>query len=862
MLVLLQVSAHPAQAQDGLARIVHTPVTFANQGRPISIEAYTEGDGNLGVLSEARIWYRPRDGQTYTYEEMLRSGTNWYGEIPADEVVNEGVEYYLEFIYEGGPEGTSSLTYPPTGGTGGIPGNPVEVSVRGAGAGTIGEDSPLVIISPEPFTRVQGEVLIAVAFNQSIRLIAPDKIRVKLNNRDVTQRLNITEELAIGTLSGIKPGRTRVDIDYLGEDGRESLGNFSFTFLPGAAPSRESRHQFSGDVSSEGRFQRLNDDARRIAIQRANLRYRYRGFSVIGNTLLSSEEHATLQPQHRFTLDMGFRGFRIRAGDIKPRYNELILWGRRVRGGELYAGGSFMGVSVIYGQTSRAVDGTIYYTSDEDPDNPGVMLTDTTTVYGTYQRDLAAARLRFGNPDKVSLGLTAMKVRDDTASIDFGDAPKDNLVTGLDFSAYFDRRRFSLKGEVALSATSDDIRDAPFEDMADFTDILVVNQHFDPLPDEGIEESETDSTQTELKVDEVAKSIISNSLSYKGRLRMRYLRNDLQVGYRLINRGYRTLANTSLVNNQAGYYVRDRIRLIGNNVYLNGGFEVYTDNVSGKGAYTNERQKVNAGLSIYTGRSLPDIAFGYSEFLNSNDATIDTTVLVEPDPVSGTPGEYKITDNRSENTTSSYNASLSQQLEFLSARHNLTLSLLNSDRDDAYQDIASATQSVMSLSMRSRYDLPLMSTVNFSNSSYTSLGGLTNLTFNVFSVRADVFMMDRKLIPWFGPRMSLRSGKQAINYSDPALELDPSQADYEERLAELYDQRERTLHVDVTKLEWLGGFRWNITQNQVLDGSFSISQYLENSEYEYWDGDRVSVEEAGGINRDDLIAVLQYQIRF
>lgn len=105
--------AAEAFAQSGLARIVHTPVTFGQQGRPITIDAYPENDDALGTLIEARVWFRPANKEVFDYEEMFRAGTNYSGEIPAAAVVSEGLVYYIEFIYSGGPEEVS-LTYPPS----------------------------------------------------------------------------------------------------------------------------------------------------------------------------------------------------------------------------------------------------------------------------------------------------------------------------------------------------------------------------------------------------------------------------------------------------------------------------------------------------------------------------------------------------------------------------------------------------------------------------------------------------------------------------------------------------------------------------------------------------------------------------
>jgi len=863
LLVLLFVAASAAQTgASGLARIVHTPAPFARVGEAITIEAFAEGADEAGSVVQAEIWFKAHNSDVYEYVEMFLSGAGYRGEIPGSEIVSEGVDYYIAFEFENG----TKVYYPSSPSDAPPIGNPVQVRVRSAASSAGG--SPLLIISPEPFARVRGEVLVAVAFNQSVRLLSPSKVRVKVNGKDRTQMFQVSEEICIGVLTGIKPGRVRVDIDYMGDSGLENLGNFTFTYVE-TGKQTGPKMEVSGSLSSDMRYQKINEIQQSIARETFGLQYRVGKFSILSNGLLTSEEQGHLQPQHRFTVDMGFPGLRIRAGDIKPKYNELVLWGKRVRGLEMAMTAKYLGLQMIYGYTSRSVEG--YTTISETIDSTGVTTIDTTNVAGTYQRFLAATRLRIGNKDKVSFGITAMKSRDDTTSIVTGDSPKDNIVAGADFAAYFDRRKIEIKGEAGISITNDDISEPVLSDAKDFSDIIWINQYLDPLPDDGLTGDSLDMTA-------IAQSIIQQALSYKGRLRLRYLRNDVQVGYQSINRSFRSLGNTNLPNDLAGYYLRDRIRLIGNMVYLNGGYSYYFDNVTGKGDIRTEREQLTAGLSIYTGEYAPDLTFNYSNYFNKNDGELKEYEVSPADEETGTPAVYEWIDTRREDNTGSYDFSISQQFGLLNAVNNMTVSYMMSDRSDVYDSLGAQQSNGLSVVLRSEYEMPIVTKLTVSQQQSNSIGGLTDLTYQYAEFRTDLLLLNRKLIPYFSPRIYLASGNNAMSYIDPASYISEDDfstpADYEEAVQHQRAVSIKSMIVDVTRIDWLAGFRWNVGRYQSLEGTVQFTSYLENSMYEYWNGESYDVNQEEVINdgytvtqvppnkRNDIIAAIQYSIRF
>ena len=856
ILVLLLFPIQSSIAQVGDPRVVHTPISFAEEGKPLTVEAYLEGDVSLTGILEAKLWYKTRSQDAFDFEEMYYSGGQFSAEIASQYVVSEGLDYFIEILLDDG----SSYTYPPNSPIT----EPIEVNVRGADVGE--PEEPVILISPEPFSEIEGRLLIAVAFNQYVRTINPNKVRLRINGKDRTTQADVSEELLVVVIPRLqKKGRQRIDIDYMSDEGMENLGSWSFSWVPEGEGSFRLSEYVQANLSSEGRYQKFNGDVQRIFRENFNIRANAGSFSLNASGRLTSEEQGTLQPQHRYLINAGWPAIRFRYGDIKPRYNELILWGRRVRGASLDLNSGSARLQMIYGNLTRPLDSHILSIAPDTATTPAGF--DTTFSPGTYRRWLGAARLSFGKPNAFMIGFTTMKAKDDLESIEHGENPKDNLVTGADLEMYLDRRRITLTSQIALSLFNDNIEEDVLEDAEGFKDIIWINQYFDPLPGEGFETDTLDdgSTDTQVNMGKVVSSIISNSLSHKTRLRIRYFNNDLQAGYRSINRSFRTMGNPTLINDRAGYFVKDRLRLLKSRLYLEGGIEHYADNVTGKGDIQNTNDIVYASISAYTGDLYPDITIGYRNLLNSNDGTFS---VYAPDDTQ--PTILDTIDTRKENETNIYSVSLVQRLYFYDAQHQVMAAYNTSDRSDVFNTLGEATSNNISFGVRTRYSQPYMTNVNYSNSAVTSVGGLTDITYNLLNIRGDMFLRNRTLIPYFGPRITFGSGYNAVVYLDPTEGLPPSDPDY----AQLRAQTIKTLHVSFTNIEWLAGARWDIDKNQQLLLDLKYSMYTEKGEYEYWNGNRFSVNDEQIDNdgysiqqpevqdRDDILAMLTYQIRF
>ena len=284
---------------------------------------------------------------------------------------------------------------------------------------------------------------------------------------------------------------------------------------------------------------------------------------------------------------------------------------------------------------------------------------------GTYRRRLWAVRPSFGSGKHFQIGLTLMKVLDDTNSVKYGLKPKDNLVVSPDFLLQFMRGRLRLEGSAAFSLYTDDISrgvltkaeiDSIFErsvpiDPAKYARYLIMNETTVPLDPRA-----------------------GTSTAYQFKAVFRFYRNDLRAGYRSVGPEYQTLANPFLRTNLRGFYVNDRIRLFQNLVYLNLGYEGYQESFApDDDVPTLNRHSFNYGFSIYPNPGWPQVTWQQRSYDRRNRvANLDTTFL-----------RFGY-DPRINNSTRESVLSVSEQFRLLDREHRFNYMFSRSTRDDQY----------------------------------------------------------------------------------------------------------------------------------------------------------------------------------
>ncbi|MFC1559093.1 hypothetical protein ACFL39_00695 [Gemmatimonadota bacterium] len=502
-----------------------------------------------------------------------------------------------------------------------------------------------LILSPEPGETVpQTTSMISVSFIDSDRLLDINSIRLHVDGNDLTSDANINGDLLVWLAAApLNQGPHRIVIQMKARDGSD-LPSLNWSFLVGPPPegvtltasqASEERKGLpiwalaSGNVTVEGARNSVGGEGaayRREPAGTAKAAVTLRGrlggswrYNALAR--FSSYESHTMQPINRLGFTLRSNWLTLSLGDVNPRIQELILWGRRVRGWSLDMRGGIVNVSVVSGQSRRTVTPELY---DNDP----------TKIWrlGTWQQDLLAIRPYFGSGRGFQFGLTFMKVRDDTTSISplmtAADVngltrsarpdPKDNLVIGMDLSIKAFRGKFSVSYNNAVSLYNNDILGGPIT-QADL-DTLMIDQGYDPI---------------ELPIDpkDLADLFILNAsmipLDPTGLTSLAHqVRGSLQVGthtlgarWRSIGGSYHTLGYASLPRDRAGLRIQDSFRMFNNNLGVTVGWESFDDNLDDTKAVTTGTSALTLDLFWQSDATAPGFSVGYRDYARQNDAT-------------------------------------------------------------------------------------------------------------------------------------------------------------------------------------------------------------------------------------------------
>jgi hypothetical protein len=195
------------------------------------------------------------------------------------------------------------------------------------------------------------------------------------------------------------------------------------------------------------------------AVAEAAYNVKYKRFEAYGKVLVRTDENRFRQPSDRITASVKYGPWAsLKAGDVYPLYNPLLLNGTRVRGSEaalsLTLGETTWGtLRAVRGESRREVPA---YIVEYDTGNG----TRIDTVAGTYAQTLTAVRLGIGGGSIFDLGLTLMKASDQEGadsrfrinSLLHGTRPVENLVPGIDMriGAWDGRIQFYANSALSL----------------------------------------------------------------------------------------------------------------------------------------------------------------------------------------------------------------------------------------------------------------------------------------------------------------------------------------------------------------------------------------------------------------------------
>jgi hypothetical protein len=601
-------------------------VSDAKEQMPITITADLYSTDNISSIN---IAFRSFGQTEFRKSEMTIMGNSAKVTIPAEAVAPPYLEYYLFISMRDG----SSQTYPVGIQEGVVP---LQIAVSSFSE----RDKEILLLSPtigEILT--QQELMISVSFIKAPDNVDATKTKIFINSEEVTSSAVYTGDILVisgENLSGelkIGPGLIRIDI-YDKEGNLYHTISRSFRIISAELAAAGVFWNFNGSLKGESRNEQFNSQSIWYNNITADINAESGNWSINGNAYITSEEVSSRQPYNRYSLSLkGSDWLELQAGDAFPRFPNLIMDGKRVRGfnGSLNFG--FFNIQTAYGETERSIEGKLIerFTADD----PATLESDVIPInalryglpygrveLGTFKRKVLAVRPSFGSGENFQLGFSYLHSKDDVGSIEFGARPEENLVIGTDFLLAYDSQNIMFTTQAAVSLNNKDISSGTLTDKQ-IDEILGSNSNFS-----------IDPNDVKRVRDLIGNFITVNqylgpwnpqefsSLAAEAALSLNYFNNSVKASYIYRGNDFQSFGQSFIRTDLKGINLVDRIRMIDNKLFLSIGFEELKDNLQKTKVATTTFQTINASISLFPRANFPNITLGYTRNVNNNGLSL------------------------------------------------------------------------------------------------------------------------------------------------------------------------------------------------------------------------------------------------
>ena len=752
VIVLTPLTAH--SQINTYIRAIHTGE--AREGTPlrVAVELAKSTD-----LARVVLYYRQFGQSEFRILEMPIIGDTASVTISEDEVTPPFMEAYVLAQTSTGVSETYPFENPQ--------GTPTRIPVGMKSP----KDQEILILSPDKSEKLLPEdVYISVSFVYAPNKVDRKRTKVFVDNIDLSSMAVSAGDLTIvspdALPKNISTGTHTLRVNVYDTTGRPYHKiERTFTVITNGQVEAE-RVRYSGNAQAEGRNEDIQGNVTPYRRLNANANASYGILRTTGNLYLTSEEDPTRQPQDRYFLGLDAKYANVGIGDAYPRFAPTtVMDGKRIRG--ISAGldlGTF-NLDYASGEDIRRVDGD----SSQQP---------------TLKRNLTAIRPSFGSGENFQLGFTYLKSKDQYGSADTLVKPQENVVVGSDVVVAFDNHHFEWTGQASYSLNNVDIS-AP-----QFTDASIDTSQLD---------SSTKNLLKKYGTKYLAKVITLNenlvplppgltALVYETGLALNYFGNYLKGSYIYHGADYTSEGTSALRRDVKGFNVFDRIRLVGNSVFLTGSYERLQNNTAGRDslrladsnliALTTTYQTINASVSYYPTSNMPNFTVGYGNNSESNP--------ISPADTNATDATQAINDK-----TNRFFAQSTYDFSSRWGKHNATLSLDLSNKTDNTANKQNVKGFNAFLLVNTVHTFPLESSIGYTMSLNTipmakvdSTGGVfktvtsstslnyTTITFNGrYKIYKDLLKVSATYAPTFGDfqRTLLEAGLlYAIAYNQSA----------------------------------------------------------------------------------------------
>lgn len=581
---------------------------------------------NVPEISKIKLFYKAGGEEQFKFIEILIPKENIViVTIPGEDVKAPTMEILLEITNK-----KNELSY--------FPGkSPLEFMQIPISMPKISED--IIILSPEKNVSIPPDELIISVSLINIKNFDPEKTQVLFDNVDVTKWSVISEELIIFVPENVKfpvkPGTHSATIilkDTLNKIVAETSWRFN-VISPVELVERERKINYRTNFEVELREESVQKKSHFYARGRANFISSYGPFNLNSNLYLTSEEHSTIQPQHRFLIEGSLLDWvKIGYGDVYPNFSPLVLSGYRVRGLYGKVDLRYFQIEVINGQTRRGIEGSIVKeilidslhgnlptNSVYDTTNHRILVYD----YGTFSRNLFAVKPAFKYKKAFELGFTYLVSEDDKASIKYGGNPQKNVVLGSNLLLSFDNARTEIRAQGALSVRNENLKAGSWTD-ADIDSLLKDTPSLrDNLKKyRSLIEKFVPLNQYIVPINPLGLS----SLAYEVAINLNYFRNFFKFDYIFHGSEYLSFGQPYLRQDIQGFKVFDRLRLLRNQVFLTLRYENLNDNTKNQRDYTTRFTNFEISAMYSPIANLPNLSVTYLQSTSNNGLSISDTL--------------------------------------------------------------------------------------------------------------------------------------------------------------------------------------------------------------------------------------------
>ena len=723
LIILSFASIALSQVSD---KVLSVKTSTGIEGQPLTISAELT---STAKVSQVLLAYRLTGSSEYRQIEATLTGTTASATLQGNEVTPLGIEYFFILKIQG-RDSVETYTFP----TENPANNPLRVDVQGAGGGG---NRTVIFLSPSPGVNERlSDLLISISLINVDSTVDRKATKMIIDDRDVSKFAVVSEDLITLVPENVDPpmqdGPHNVRVELYKTDGTLFYKtNQSFTQVSAAATEKaQTGWHYNISGQAEARNENLQSVSTNYDRAGLNASASYGVLNLNGKAYVTNEDKDDRQPQNRFLIEGKTPWLSASYGDAYPSFPSLIMSGKRVRGttADLTLGG--FNLSYANGEITRSVQGDTVFTvkksslfSDPsfDPNGAYVRYSPDDSIwakvrYGTYKRTLTAIRPSFGNGNHFQWGFTYLKSKDDVNSILYGTKPQENLAVGSDMTIAADNKNFLITAQGAASIRNLDIskgslNDAQIDTLFKGSDSTTKREDLKKIRDKISPYMTVNENVVPLST-----SKISSIMAGEGALSLNYFGNFFKAGYIFRGSQYASFGQTFLRNDVKGYNIYDRVRLVQNQVFVSGSIEHLEDNLDASKIATTTFSNLNATISYFPRVNFPNITIGYGKNTSSNglnSTTIrDTTGMAADSSIrQGVYLDSTRLKNAIEDATTRIFFQIGYDLHAGGLRHNLSLNVSTSSRDDKTLQQMNTQNTMISVAVTTSWNSPLQTGV-------------------------------------------------------------------------------------------------------------------------------------------------------